>query len=502
MYLTTTSEGGLGWSKTAAGALFSAIEVAKILGNPLAGMALDSLSPWHKKAAIAWALCATAISYIVLAFASHAALVSFALVAQGAVATLYGPGIAAISVEAVGVAAFPARTVRNEVAKHLGMLFASVLPMLLVRDIGYSGFFLALAAMAPIAAIAVLAAPPRKHPRVNSITKPDAPRMKKAEAGAVCAQPKGPNTPAKSKATADAARKCLINAENAATISLKEETTVHTVVGIGAGREGRRGPDASPGLHGDANSRIALLMRRDTLLFLGATVLFHVANAGALPALGQKLDELAHETVDAGREPVLFFGQPLVGVVGISMCIIISQLAMIPVAIASKWLVSADRLGLRLTLLLSYSTAPVRQCINAASSMPFVLLSAQLLDAAGDGCLGVVSVIVIEHLARGTPHFAFMQSVGTSCKGVGSAISSTLIATLVDHAGFGTAFSAAAIIALLPIVVTLVMRDPGAGSALDNPISAYYARRVGWIVITVLLLCGSCLAMITAWCAA
>eukprot|EP00964_Phaeocystis_antarctica_P086081 scaffold54467_cov91-Phaeocystis_antarctica.AAC.1 len=152
-------------------------------------MALDSLSPWHKKAAIAWALCATAISYIVLAFASHAALVSIALVAQahtprplptlthtphssphrdfvaqGAVATLYGPGIAAISVEAVGVAAFPARTVRNEVAKHLGMLFASVLPMLLVRDIGYSGFFLALAAMAPVAAVAVLAVQPVSSP--------------------------------------------------------------------------------------------------------------------------------------------------------------------------------------------------------------------------------------------------------------------------------------------------------------------------------------------------
>ena len=192
----------------------------------------------------------------------------------------------------------------------------------------------------------------------------------------------------------------------------------------------------------------------------------------------------------------------VLGVVGISMCIIVSQLAMIPVAIASKRLVSPDRLGLRLTLLLSYSTAPVRQCINAASSMPFVLLSAQLLDAAGDGCLGVVSVIVIEHLARGTPHFAFMQSVGTSCKGVGSAISSTLIATLVDHAGFGAAFSAAAIIAVSPIVVTLAMRDPGTGSALDNPLNAYYARRLGWIVITVLLLCGSCFAMITAWCAA
>jgi len=528
VYLTTTSEGGLGWSKTAAGALFSAIEVAKILGNPLAGMALDSLSPWHKKAAIAWALCATAMSYIVLAFASHAALVSIALVAQahtprplptlthtphssphrdfvaqGAVATLYGPGIAAISVEAVGVAAFPARTVRNEVAKHLGMLFASVLPMLLVRDIGYSGFFLALAAMAPVAAVAVLAVQPRKQPRANSTTThPNAPRMKTAAAGAVCAQLKGPNTPAKSKATADAARKCLANAENAATISLKEETTVHTVVGIGGGRKGQKGPDASPEVHGDASSRMALLMRRDTLLFLGATILFHVANAGALPALGQKLDTLAHETADAGRAPVLFFGQPLMGVVGISMCIIVSQLAMIPVAIASKRLVSPDRLGLRLTLLLSYSTAPVRQCINAASSMPFVLLSAQLLDAAGDGCLGVVSVIVIEHLARGTPHFAFMQSVGTSCKGVGSAISSTLIATLVDHAGFGAAFSAAAIIAVSPIVVTLAMRDPGTGSALDNPLNAYYARRLGWIVITVLLLCGSCFAMITAWCAA
>eukprot|EP00964_Phaeocystis_antarctica_P086080 scaffold54466_cov75-Phaeocystis_antarctica.AAC.1 len=198
-------------------------------------MALDSLSPFHKKAAIAWALCATAMSYIVLAFASHAALVSIALVAQahtprplptlshalthtphsshrdfvaqGAVATLYGPGIAAISVEAVGVAAFPARTVRNEVAKHLGMLFASVLPMLLVRDVGYSGFFLSLAAMAPVAAVAVLAVQPRKQPRANSTTThPNAPRTKTAAAGAICAQPKGPNTPAGSKATADAAR--------------------------------------------------------------------------------------------------------------------------------------------------------------------------------------------------------------------------------------------------------------------------------------------------------
>jgi len=429
VYLTTSR--GLGWSKTSASFLMSAIEVARILFNPIAGAFIDQTS--KKKTAITYSLAGTAVTFITLAAIKVPVVVSIALIMQGAISCMYGPGINALSLDVVGRDAFPARTMRNEVARHAGMLFANVLPIVLVSHVGYAGYFLVLAAMAPCAGVAAASVPDRMVPKRR---------------------------------------------ESLSEISEREIS-------------GEATPRRKQKL-----SRSALVFQRDALLFLGGIAVFHLGNSAQLPALGQKFDALYH---DPATRVVLFGTWPIDGLTGIGLCTIIAQLVMIPVAILVKWSSHPSRLGLKFSLLLSYGALPIRSMINAYSDNGYALLSGQILDAVSAGANGVLSVLMLEHLARASPeHFAFLQGLGYTMIGVGASISNILTATIIDHfGGFKPAYQTLGVIATIPLVLTLLLKELGNTSAFNKDPQTLY--RLKWGCITVFGLCGSCTAMITAW---
>jgi len=129
-----------------------------------------------------------------------------------------------------------------------------------------------------------------------------------------------------------------------------------------------------------------------------------------------------------------------------------------------------------------------------------VLLANQILDAVGDGSNGVLSVLMLEHIARANPrHFAFLQGVGQTARGLGASISNILTSQIIDrsHGDFLPAFQALGVIALIPIVLTLGLTELGTASTLQ--LGAEKLSQTGWAVLTVVLLCASCSAMITAW---
>ena len=143
------------------------------------------------------------------------------------------------------------------------------------------------------------------------------------------------------------------------------------------------------------------------MIFSTAVVLFHFANAAMLPLVGQKLT--------AGR---------MNGAAGyMSACIIAAQLVMVPVAIVASRL--ADSWGRRAVFLAGFAVLPVRGVLYTLTTNPSALVAVQLLDGIGAGIFGVVGVLVIADLTRGTGRFNLVQgALGDGNRNRGGAVKS------------------------------------------------------------------------------
>jgi MFS family permease len=172
-----------------------------------------------------------------------------------------------------------------------------------------------------------------------------------------------------------------------------------------------------------------LFLDRRILVFSASVVLFHFANAAMLPLVGQKLTEGKSE-----------------GVAGdMSACIIAAQLVMVPVAIASSRL--ADTWGRRPTFLVGFAVLPVRGFLDTLTDDPTWLVAIQLLDGIGAGIFGVVGILVIADLTRGTGRFNLMQGTLATATGLGAAASLYLTGLIVSRFGFNAGFATLAAIA-------------------------------------------------------
>jgi MFS family permease len=187
--------------------------------------------------------------------------------------------------------------------------------------------------------------------------------------------------------------------------------------------------DANP----DLEPRIArlgeLFRDRRILFFTASIVLFHFANAAMLPLVGQKMTE--------GKSQ---------GVAGyMSACIIAAQLVMVPVALASSRL--AESWGRRPTFLIGFAVLPVRGLLYTLTSDPRWLVAIQLLDGIGAGIFGVVGILVIADLTKGTGRFNLMQGTLATATGIGASASNYLTGLIVERFGFNVGFTTLAAIA-------------------------------------------------------
>ena len=165
-----------------------------------------------------------------------------------------------------------------------------------------------------------------------------------------------------------------------------------------------------------------LLKDRRILVFSAAVVLFHFANAAMLPLVGQKLT--------AGRRD---------GAAGaMSACIIAAQLVMVPVAILASRL--AESWGRRAVFLVGFAVLPVRGLLYTLTSDPRALVAVQLLDGLGAGIFGVVGVLVVADLTRGTGRFNLMQGALATATGIGAALSNLMTGFVVQAAGYDAGF--------------------------------------------------------------
>ena len=181
-------------------------------------------------------------------------------------------------------------------------------------------------------------------------------------------------------------------------------------------------------------ARIGDLFRdRRILIFAGSVVLFHFANAAMLPLVGQKMT--------AGMSQ---------GVAGsMSACIIAAQLVMIPVALAASRL--AVSWGRRPVFLIGFAVLPVRGLLYTLTDDPRWLVAIQLLDGVGAGIFGVVGILVIADLTRGTGRFNLMQGTLATATGIGASASLYGTGVIVSRYGFDAGFVGLAAIAGLAV---------------------------------------------------
>jgi predicted MFS family arabinose efflux permease len=165
-----------------------------------------------------------------------------------------------------------------------------------------------------------------------------------------------------------------------------------------------------------------LFSARDIAWFTLSLMLWNLANGAMLPLLGQKL----------GRD------DPEHSVVYLSICIIIAQTIMIAVAPLAGRLSAHGRKNI---FLIAFALVPVRAVLFALLDDRYVLMSLQVIDGIGAGIYGVLSILMMADLARGTGRFNLLQGTAYAAIGLGVAGSSVLGGFVVQAYGYEAAFA-------------------------------------------------------------
>ena len=96
--------------------------------------------------------------------------------------------------------------------------------------------------------------------------------------------------------------------------------------------------------------------------------------------------------------------------------------------------------GRKPLLLTAFSVLPVRGLLYTLTSSTALLVAIQILDGVGAGIFGVVSVLVIADLTRGTGRFNLTLGAITTAVGIGAALSQVIAGGIVHHIGFRAGF--------------------------------------------------------------
>lgn len=179
----------------------------------------------------------------------------------------------------------------------------------------------------------------------------------------------------------------------------------------------------------------ALLRNRSILFFALACVLFHFANAAMLPLLGQRLAK----GINAGASSAYM-----------SACIIVAQIVMIPVSALTGRL--ADR-GRKRLLLIGFLVLPVRGILYTLTNDPTLLVAIQILDGIGAGTFGVLSILIVSDLTKGSGLFNTTQGAIATATGLGASLSNAFAGGIVQRSGYNAAFLVLAGIAVAAVIV-------------------------------------------------
>jgi MFS family permease len=176
-----------------------------------------------------------------------------------------------------------------------------------------------------------------------------------------------------------------------------------------------------------------LFRNRNILFFTIAMALFHLANAAMLPLAGQKMGI-------ADKENSSLY---------LSAAIIIAQGVM---ALVASYSGNAADNGRKKIMLIAFLLLPVRAILFAFIDNPYILTGIQILDGIGAGIFGVVSILMIADLSKGTGRFNLLQGCVYSAIGLAASVSSIVGGIIVKAAGYMVGFISLAGIAILGLI--------------------------------------------------
>ena len=204
---------------------------------------------------------------------------------------------------------------------------------------------------------------------------------------------------------------------------------------VARGADGRDGHSAPAGV-------LQLAESRPLIIFMICAVLFHFANAAMLPLLGEMLAK-GH-----GRSSMMFM----------SACVVTTQ--MVVTLIASWSGRKAHQWGRKPLLLIGFAVLPVRGVLYTLTNAAIPLIAIQVLDGIGAAIFGVVSVLVIADLTRGTGRFNLTQGAVTTAVGIGAALSQSIAGSIVHAFGYRAGFLFLSGVALAALaILTFLMPE-------------------------------------------
>jgi predicted MFS family arabinose efflux permease len=174
----------------------------------------------------------------------------------------------------------------------------------------------------------------------------------------------------------------------------------------------------------------ALFKQRTVLVFMVSAVIFHFANAAMVPLVTQMLAK------NAGAQTAILYT---------SGYMVASQLVFLIVAAVSGRLASS--LGRKPLFLFAFAALAVRGVLYTLSDKPAALIALQCMDGLGAGIFGVVSVLIVADLTRGTGRFNAAQGAIATAQGCGAFLSNYVGGVLAKHMGKDFTFCVLAAIA-------------------------------------------------------
>jgi MFS family permease len=178
-----------------------------------------------------------------------------------------------------------------------------------------------------------------------------------------------------------------------------------------------------------------MLMDRRILIFTSSAVLFNFANAAMLPVVGERIS----------------VGRPESSSLLMSACIIVAQFVMVPVAAAAGRL--TEIWGRKPIFLIGFVALPIRGVLFTLSDQPSFVIAVQMLDGVGAALFGVLSILVVADLTKGTGHFNLAQGAIATANGVGASLSLLLTGLIVEYAGYRAAFLSLAGVAMVALLI-------------------------------------------------
>jgi MFS family permease len=178
------------------------------------------------------------------------------------------------------------------------------------------------------------------------------------------------------------------------------------------------------------------------ITFAVLTVLWHLGNGAMLAMIGEQI------THDRPQESTLWM----------AAAVTVPQLIMTMIGPAVGHI--ADVQGRKPILLWGFLFLPLRALFCAFTSNPYLLITFQILDGLAAGIFGIVGILMIADLSRGTGHYNLALGTIGAMVGIGASISTTLAGFVTQEAGFRAGYlclAAAGLAALL--VLGLLMPE-------------------------------------------